>query len=72
MNNSDWCPKCGEYHCDCECSFQNQDYDEEYGSYCKEELDDYYEESVKSTGGSSSYYFLPEGAEELQDLIEHK
>lgn len=27
---------------------------------------------VKSDGGSTSYYQLPEGAEELQDLIEHK
>ena len=27
---------------------------------------------VKSTGASTSYYELPEGAEELQDLIEHK
>lgn len=27
---------------------------------------------VKSDGGSSSYYFLPEGATELNDLIEAK
>ena len=27
---------------------------------------------VKSDGGSTSYYELPEGASELQDLIEHK
>ncbi len=27
---------------------------------------------VKSDGGSTSYYELPEGATELNDLIEHK
>lgn len=27
---------------------------------------------VKSDGWSTSYYELPEGAKELQDLIEHK
>lgn len=27
---------------------------------------------VKSDGSSSSYYFLPKGATELNDLIEHK
>lgn len=27
---------------------------------------------VKSTGGSTSYYVLPEGATQLQDLIEFK
>lgn len=27
---------------------------------------------VKSDGGSSSYYLIPEGATELMDLIEHK
>lgn len=27
---------------------------------------------VKSDGGSTSYYLLPEGAIELGDLIEHK
>ena len=27
---------------------------------------------VKSDGGSTSYYELPEGASELNDLIEHK
>ena len=27
---------------------------------------------VKSDGGSSTYYFLPKGATELNDLIEHK
>jgi hypothetical protein len=27
---------------------------------------------TKSTGWSTDYYELPEGAEELQDLIEHK
>lgn len=29
-------------------------------------------QKVKSDGGSSSYYELPEDAKELQDLIEHK
>jgi len=28
--------------------------------------------SIKSDGGSTSYYELPEGASELNDLIEHK
>ena len=27
---------------------------------------------VKSDGGSSTYYFLPKGATELNDLIEHR
>jgi len=27
---------------------------------------------IKSDGGSTSYYRLPEGATELNDLIEHK
>jgi hypothetical protein len=27
---------------------------------------------VKSDGGSSSYYAIPDGAADLQDLIEHK
>jgi len=27
---------------------------------------------IKSDGGSSSYYMLPDGAKELNDLIEHK
>lgn len=27
---------------------------------------------IKSDGGSTSYYELPEGAKELNDLIEHK
>ena len=28
--------------------------------------------AIKSDGGSTSYYELPEGASELNDLIEHK
>jgi len=28
--------------------------------------------AIKSDGGSTSYYHLPEGASELNDLIEHK
>ncbi len=28
--------------------------------------------AIKSDGGSTSYYELPEGARELNDLIEHK
>lgn len=28
--------------------------------------------AVKSDGGASSYYLIPEGARELMDLIEHK
>lgn len=27
---------------------------------------------IKSDGGSTSYYEIPEGAKELNDLIEHK
>ena len=27
---------------------------------------------IKSDGGSSCYYFIPKGAIELQDLIEHR
>lgn len=29
-------------------------------------------EAIKSDGGSTSYYLLPQGATELNDLIEHK
>jgi hypothetical protein len=29
-------------------------------------------DKIKSDGGSSSYYELPDGAKELQDLIEHR
>lgn len=28
--------------------------------------------AIKSDGGSTSYYELPEGSKELNDLIEHK
>jgi hypothetical protein len=30
------------------------------------------DEKVESTGDSTTYYELPEGAKEIQDLIEHK
>ena len=32
----------------------------------------YCNDKITSTGGSTSYYELPENAKELQDLIEHK
>jgi len=34
--------------------------------------DTHWPEPIQSDGGSTSYYQLPEGAKELNDLIEHK
>lgn len=34
--------------------------------------DSHWPEPISSDGGSTSYYQLPEGATELNDLIEHK
>jgi hypothetical protein len=34
--------------------------------------DTHWPEPIQSDGGSTSYYQLPEGATELNDLIEHK
>ena len=38
----------------------------------RELLDKIREEEAANNGGSTNYYELPEGASELQDLIEHK
>jgi hypothetical protein len=77
MSSVTRCPKCSEpvftdgkcWHCGwntswCEESYELTDIEKYHAILAKRD--------AKLTGGSSSYYELPEGCKELQDLIEYK
>jgi hypothetical protein len=73
MQSKNICPLCkfhwGEHARHCPTRFEKVEAQESHDQFVKRAVK---AGPIKSDGGSSAYYELPEGATELNDLIEHR